>query len=285
VTAPPGALALFTHSNTRDTAPAVRRLLELATQAHVTVRASPDEVAKHGLRPGEDGVVAGEGADGADLAVVFGGDGTILQALRALAGSRVPVFAFNYGVIGFLSTVDHGAVEEGLRRAFSGDYELLAIPALAVEVDGRSRLAVNDISFHRRANERVAQLAYSVAGQQLAKVRCDGLVASTAVGSTGYNLANGGPVLAWGVAGYVVSFIAPHSLTARPLVVATRDVLSVHNSGREAVDITTDGRIVGALEPGRALQVRFQEDAALLAQAPDSTFYRRLSEKFGRLAY
>ena len=66
----------------------------------------------------------------------------------------------------------------------------------------------------------MAELAYSVEGEQLGEVRCDGLVVATPAGSTGYNLANGGPVLAWGVEGYVVSFIAPHTLTARALVVA-----------------------------------------------------------------
>lgn len=284
MTEPPRSLALFSHADTHETAPAVRKLLDQAVEHGVTVRASADEVSKHDLHAGDGCVVGGDGAQGTDLAVVFGGDGTILQALRALAGSPVPVFAFNYGAIGFLSTVDHGELDDGLRRAFAGDYELLPIPALAVLIDGRPRLAVNDISFHRRANERVAALAYSVAGEQLAKVRCDGLVASTSVGSTGYNLANGGPVLAWGVAGYVVSFIAPHSLTARPLVVATQDSLTVHNSGREPVDVTTDGRIVGPLEPGTEVEVTFERDKALLAQVPGSTFYGRLAEKFGRLA-
>ena len=283
--APPRRIALFSHSRTDDTAESVRRLIALAHEHGVSVRVSGDERDKHGLDAEREGLVTGDGADGADLAVVLGGDGTILKALRALAGSRVPVFAFNYGAIGFLSTVDHGGVEEGMRRVFSGDYDLLAIPALAVELDGERRLAVNDIGFQRRANQRVARLAYSVAGQQLAKVRCDGLVASTAVGSTGYNLANGGPVLAWGVAGYVVSFIAPHSLTARPLVVATADALAVQNAGREAVDLTTDGRVVGSLEPEATVHVRFEDDQALLAQVPGSSFYRRLSEKFGRLAY
>ena len=284
-TGAPRRIALFTHSDTRDTAEPVRRLMALAREHEVSVRVSAVEREKHGLAPEGEGLVTGDGADGVDLAVVLGGDGTILQALRELAGSRVPVFAFNYGAIGFLSTVDHGDVDEGLRRVFSGDYDLFAIPALVVELDGERRLGVNDISFHRRANERVAQLAYSVGAQQLAKVRCDGLVASTAVGSTGYNLANGGPVLAWGVAGYVVSFIAPHSLTARPLVVATADALTVQNVGREAVDVTTDGRVVGALEPEAAVHVGFEDDQALLAQVPGSSFYRRLSEKFGRLAY
>ena len=109
---------------------------------------------------------------------------------------------------------------------------------------------MNDISFHRRQDLRVAELAYSVQGQELGQVRCDGLVVATPAGSTGYNLANGGPVLAWGVEGYVVSFIAPHTLTARALVVAPDDVLEVVNrSSDEPVDVTTDGRRVRSLAP------------------------------------
>ena len=146
---------------------------------------------------------------------------------------------------------------------------------------------MNDVSFHRRANNRVAELAYSVEGDELGEVRCDGLVVSTPVGSTGYNLANGGPVLAWGVEGYVVSFIAPHTLTARTLVVATDAVLSVQNrSENEPVDVTIDGRILCALEPGerdadplRARQGRSSR------RSPGSSYYHRLREKFGKLAY
>jgi NAD+ kinase len=110
------------------------------------------------------------------------------------------------------------------------------------------------------------------------------VVVATPAGSTGYNLANGGPVLAWGVEGYVVSFIAPHSLTARALVVAPDDTLTVHNQSAEAVDVSVDGRPAGELGPGDAITARFLREAADLAQVPGSSFYRRLREKFGLLA-
>lgn len=250
------------------------------------MRLPEEEVDKHDIPPREGAVLGSEALDDADIAVVLGGDGTMLRALRAFAGRDVPVFAFNYGAIGFLSTVDHGELDDGLERVLSGDFDVLGLPALAVEVDGHRRLAVNDISFHRRADDRVAQIAYAVGGEQLGEVRCDGLVASTPVGSTGYNLANGGPVLAWGVGGYVVSFIAPHTLTARALVAATDDDLHVTNlSSRDEVDVMTDGRTVGALRPGEVLQVHFERDQVLLAQVAGSSFYRRLRQKFGRLAY
>ena len=149
-----------------------------------------------------------------------------------------------------------------------------------------TEIGINDISFHRRQSGRVAELAYSVEGEQLGEVRCDGLVVATPAGSTGYNLANGGPVLAWGVEGYVVSFIAPHTLTARALVVAPGDVLAVTNRSRdEDVEMTTDGRAVYFLPSEDTISVRFEPRCALLAQLPGASFYHRLREKFGRLAY
>jgi NAD+ kinase len=255
-------------------------------EAGVEVRIPEDEVRKHGIEEGP-GRRLGATPDGdVDLAVVLGGDGTILRALREYAGTDVPVFAFNYGAIGFLSTVDPEDLEHGIARAMEGDYELMSMPALSIRTGQGRRLGVNDISFHRRPNSRVAELGYSVAGERLGQVRCDGVVASTPVGSTGYNLANGGPVLAWGVEGFVVSFIAPHTLTARALVVAPTDPLSVINlSDRDPVDITTDGRPVDQLGPGDEVEIRFEHDQVLIAQIPGVSFYHRLQEKFGRLAY
>jgi NAD+ kinase len=283
---PPRAISLYTHKFPDQTGEAVKRLIEAAARDGITVHVEEDEAAKHGLEGLEGVRVAEEPDDRYDLAVVLGGDGTILEALRAVAGTGTPVFAFNYGAIGFLATVDPEEFEDGLRRVLTGDFEVVHMPALAVDPGGGEKLGVNDISFHRRPDGRVAELGYSVTGDRLGEVRCDGLVVSTPVGSTGYNLANGGPILAWGVEGYVVSFIAPHTLTARALVVAPSDVLRVQNlSSRESVDVTTDGRAVGVMGPGEELEVRFIDDQAHLAQIPGATFYHRFREKFGRLAY
>jgi NAD+ kinase len=282
----PAAITIFTHHYPEDTADAVRRLIDAACQRGVEVRVPASETEKLGLEP-RDGCVLDADPEGpTDVAVVFGGDGTILTALRSTAATRAPVFAFNYGAIGFLSTLERDQLDAGIERVLSGEYDVLPMPALEVEIGGERRIGVNDISFQRRANSRVARLEYSVGAEQLGMVRCDGLVAATPVGSTGYNLANGGPVLAWGVEGFVVSFIAPHTLTARALVVAPDDTLKVTNaSEREAVEVTTDGRPVGHLGCGDQLELRFRDDQVLLAQIDGATFYHRFREKFGRLAY
>jgi NAD+ kinase len=279
-------VTVFTRSNPDQTAAAIRRLIELAAERGVEVRLPAEEVEKHGLEHQPGVVVGADPAGPTDLAVVLGGDGTILSTLRHYTGRNVPVFAVNLGAVGFLATVERAEMDEGLARALAGDFEVLSLPALTFSSSSGHHLAVNDVSFHRRPELRVAALGYSVAGEELGQVRSDGLVVSTAAGSTGYNLANGGPVLAWGVEGYVVSFIAPHTLTARALVAAPTDVLEVVNrSADEPVDVTTDGRTVCTLAPQERVEVRFERDRALLAQTGGANFYRRMRDKFGRLAY
>jgi NAD+ kinase len=282
----PRSIAIYSHARPRDTGPALRRIAELATEAGVEVRLPRAELEKHGQVPGAVALTGGDGVRDIDLAVVLGGDGTILSHLRELTGTGVPVFAVNYGAIGFLATVEPSELEEGVRRALQGDFDVMELPALVTETAQGELLAVNDLSFHRRHNGRVAELAYSVEGERLGEVRCDGLVVSTPAGSTGYNLANGGPVLAWGVEGYIVSFIAPHTLTARTLVVAPDDSLEVTNrSDSDEVDMTTDGQGAGALAPEASTRILFKHRQALLAQAPGATFYHRLRDKFGRLSF
>jgi NAD+ kinase len=279
------SLTVFTHARPDQTGEALRRLIELAGDAGMEVRLPNGEVEKHGIDE-RDGVVLGaDPAGDTDLAVVLGGDGTILSTLRLFAHREVPVFAVNFGTIGFLATIEPAELESGIPLALKGDFDTMPIPGLIAATSDGDELGFNDISFHRRHSGRVAELAYSVTGEELGEVRCDGLVVATPAGSTGYNLANGGPVLAWGVEGYVVSFIAPHTLTARALVVAPTDVLSVTNRSREEdVEMTTDGRRVCVLPREDTMEIRFEARTALLAQLPGATFYHRLRDKFGRLA-
>ncbi len=282
----PERITLFTHEYPQQTHDCVERLLVDARGRGIEVLVPAVEAEKHSIEEQEGIHLGAEVSDPTDLAVVLGGDGSILTALRAYAGRAVPVFGFNFGAIGFLATLEPHRIDEALAIAFEGRFELLELPGIAVSVDGDEHWGVNDVSVHRRPARRVAELGYSIKDDTLGAVRCDGLVASTPVGSTGYNLANGGPILAWGVEGYVVSFIAPHTLTARTLVVAPYDVLTIENLSRsEDVEVTRDGRPASALAPGEQLSVRFEHGKFLLAQLPGASFYHRFREKFGRLAY
>jgi NAD+ kinase len=276
---------VVTHRRPSETAAAIERLQELAREAGAVLRMDPEETSKHGLEPAPGLELGAPVERDVDICFALGGDGTILSALRTYAGTGVPVFAVNYGEIGFLATIDRDDQGVGLQRAFAGDYEVLALPGIEATGARGKWLAINDLSMHRQPGKRVADLEYAVGSDEIGRVRCDGLVISTPAGSTGYNLANGGPVMAWGVAGMAVSFIAPHSLTARALVVAPADALTVHNrSQEEPVDVVLDGRPSCTLEPGEQIEARFVEHQGSLAQIPGATFYQRLREKFGKLA-
>jgi NAD+ kinase len=299
-------MTVFTHRSPADTTGALRELIEAARGAGITMRLDPEETAKHAIGPGPGVALDAPVSDEVELCVVLGGDGTILRALQRYAGTDVPVFAVNFGEIGFLATVEPQELGEGIARAFAGDFELLRLPAIVLDQTARvtdsstddptdepsgpvespfgSCSGINDVAIHRKVGERVAEIAYALEGETVGSVRCDGLVISTPAGSTGYNLANGGPVMAWGVEGFVVSFIAPHSLTARALVVAPEDHLSISNHSREPLDVAVDGRPAGEIPPGGSIDARFVDAVGTIAQLPGSSFYRRLREKFGRLA-
>jgi NAD+ kinase len=275
--------ALITHSHPPSASEAVSVAAEVAHELGWRLAATEEELAKHGA--------AGEGVDVTaehtlpEVCLVLGGDGSILHALRRYAHTGVPVFGVNFGTVGFLAAVERDQAADGIRRALRGEVETVQLPGLEVKVDGKERVGMNDITLTRRPHDRVAELSYRIAGEEVGHVRCDGLVAATPVGSTGYNLANQGPILAWGVKGYVVSYISPHSLTARALVVAPGDVLHVGNAPqREPVEVAVDGVKVADLDAGASLEVRFVDSVSTLAQLPGTSFYQRIREKFGHLA-
>ena len=275
---------VISHGVSEASSEAIRLTAQSAAEAGWRVLATPEEISRHGVSA--SGLIeVPELPVEADLGVVVGGDGSILRALRHFAGSGTPVFGMNFGTMGFLAAVERDQVQDGLERAFAGELEILSVPALELQLGEERHRAFNDITFSRRPHARVAELAYSITGEEVGHVRCDGLVVSTPAGSTGYNLANHGPILAWGVEGFVVSYIAPHSLTARALVVAPQDTLKVTNAAsRDPVEVAVDGRPVGELEVGGEAALTFKTDAGHLAQLPGTSFYHRIREKFGHLA-
>ena len=276
--------ALVTHTHSAAASEGVAAAAAVAEELGVELVASADEHAKHGEAvPSLRKVDAPP--ESPDVCIVLGGDGSILYALRRYARTGVPVFGINFGTVGFLAAVEREELDSGLRRALSGEFEVMSLPGLELGMDVSGDTALNDVAFSRQPHGRVAELSYRIAGEEVGHVRCDGLVAATPAGSTGYNLANAGPILAWGVEGFVVSFVAPHTLTARALVVAPNDALHVVNAaGRDPVEIALDGDHCGQLAPGEEVEVRFRHDVGCLAQVPGSNFYTRIREKFGRLA-
>jgi NAD+ kinase len=219
--------------------------------------------------------------DDVDLAVVLGGDGTTLRALHRFLGTPVPVLGVNFGRVGFLAAVSAEQLEDGLRRAFAGDYRVVELPALDARAGAGSWPAVNDVVVTSSSLGRMIELGWAVGGEDLGVQPCDGLICSTPSGSTAYNLSNGGPVLVWGLEAMAVTFVAPHSLHARPLVVPRGLELAVVNRTEDvSATVLVDGHRVDELGPGRQVTMELAEQHSLLATLPESTFFSRYRRIF-----
>jgi NAD+ kinase len=270
--------AVITHGKPETIGAALEQLQRLAAEREVELLYPEEEAEKHGLA-GDHG-----GLEQADLAIVLGGDGTMLRALKRFLGTSVPVLGVNFGRVGFLAAFEGATLEEGLGRAFSGDYVVFELPALEGEAAGgaaESWTVVNDIVVTSSSLGRMIQLGWAIGGEDLGVLPCDGLICATPSGSTAYNLSNGGPVLVWGLDAMAITFVAPHSLHARPLVVPRGRELTVVNRTEDVTaSVLADGHVVHELGPGGQVAVRLAEARSLLATLPESTFFSRYRRTF-----
>jgi len=266
---------VVTHGRVETIGDGLERLHAVAEHNDVTLLFPKEEREKHGLPPADDDVKK------ADLVIVLGGDGTMLRTLDRFIDSGIPVFGVNYGRVGFLTSVSAAELENGVERAFSGDYRLLELPTLEVEADGQRRAAINDIVLISSTHGRVVELNWQVDGEDYGNVACDGMVCSTAIGSTAYNLSNGGPVLVWGIDVMSITFVAPHTLAARPLVIPRGQSLLAENVTADIpISVLVDGYPLTELGFGERAEVTFGEKRGLLALLPEVTFVRRFREIF-----
>jgi NAD+ kinase len=225
--------------------------------------------------------VVGSCADDPDLVIGLGGDGTMLRALRATLGSRTPVFGVNYGRVGFLTSAEGDQLEQALERVFAGDYRVVELSTLAAKGENGSHAAVNDVVVTSAQPGRMVELGWQIDGEDLGSQSCDGMICCTPSGSTAYNLSNGGPVMMWGLQAMAMTFVAPHSLHARPIVVPRGLDLTVTNRTPD-LDITVlvDGHAVGELQAGDSLSVAIGDQTCRLALLPEVTFFGRYRQVF-----
>ena len=187
----------------------------------------------------------------------------------------------NFGTVGFLSSITRDGLEAGLARVFAGEYRIEELPTLDVEVGEEPRVAVNDLVVASAVAGRMIRLEWAVGGEALGRLGCDGVVCSTPSGSTGYNFSNGGPVLVWGLDAMAVTFVAPHSLNARPLVVPRGAELLVWNRTPDVpATALVDGHPFGELPPGGRAVARVGAQRSLLATLPEVTFFTRYRRAF-----
>jgi NAD+ kinase len=251
--------AIVTHDRV-DVQTAVRRVHVLSDEGGVTVVDDPRE---------------------ADLVVALGGDGTILRTLATLLGSDVAVIGVNFGRVGFLASITPENLDTDLRRVFAGEYRVVELPTLEVKLNGERHVAVNDVVATSSTLGRMVELAWAVGGEDLGSVPCDGMICATPSGSTAYNLSNGGPVLVRGLDALAVTFIAPHSLHVRPLVVPRGLTVTVANGTADVpCAVLVDGRRVGEFGPGGGIAIALCPQSSLLATLPETSFFGRYRETF-----
>ena len=267
--------AVITHGKAHQIGPALARLRTVAQEAGVELLISADEAEKHGLEPGNGD------PESADLAIVLGGDGTMLRALTRFLGTDVPVLGVNFGRVGFLSTMPRTELESGLTRVFSGEYAVTELTTLDVDAGSARGVAVNDLVITSATLGRMVELDWCVGGEELGRQPCDGVILSTPSGSTAYNLSNGGPVLVWGLDALALTFIAAHSLHARPLVVPRgRDVIVWNRTADVEVAVLVDGHRIANVGAGGRIVGRLGEGRSLLASLPEVTFFSRYGRTF-----
>jgi len=266
--------AVVTHGHREAIGEALERLERVAGKCGVELVYPEDEAEKHDRPPDGDLVAA-------DLVVVLGGDGTMLRALKRTLGSGPPVIGVNYGEVGFLTSIAADDLEPGLERAFGGEYLVAELPTIQARAGTEEHVAVNDVVVASSIVGRMIDLGWAIGGEDLGALACDGVICSTPSGSTGYNLSNGGPVLVWGLDAQTVTFIAAHSLHARPLVVPRGSEVEIENRTSDvAAQVLVDGRPVTQLAGGERVVARLGEERTRLAHMPEATFFRRYRETF-----
>lgn len=223
-----------------------------------------------------------------DLVVVMGGDGTLLgMATRtALAGRDTPILGVNFGSLGFLTETRIDELYTVLESVLDGtasfdDRAMLAADAYRAREHFDSRIVLNDVVFTKAALSRIIELSVSVGAGLVTKVKADGLIVATATGSTAYNLAAGGPIVHPRADAIVLTPIAPHTLTNRPIVIPGSEVIEVrpHVVGSDDIYVTYDGQAGYPLQEDDVVRIRKSERTLRLVKAPARSYFELLREK------
>jgi NAD+ kinase len=220
-----------------------------------------------------------------DFVVVLGGDGTLLSTARNVARTGIPILGVNLGSLGFLTEIRSDEIATALEAVDSGRCELSQRAMLHCRVCRNGQCvadydALNDIVMNQRAVARITDFEVKVNGIFVSQYRADGLIIATPTGSTAYSLAAGGPILSPEVPGFVITPVASHALTNRPLVVRDTAIIQVSITvTREQAYLSVDGQQGEPLEEGDVVECRKSEFTVKLFKFPDRSFFHVLRTK------
>jgi len=226
-----------------------------------------------------------ERPDGADLVVVLGGDGSILRAARWMGYDQVPALGVNLGRLGFLADVPQEVAADALAEIIAGRFRLVDHLMFETEVvrgDAvvHRELGLNETSLLAGPPFSMIEIRLDIDGEPATTYRADGLIVSTPVGSTAYNLSAGGPIVRKDLDAFVFTPLNPHTLTNRPVVdSAARTYEIVVPSPNAGSACVVDGRVVAAVTPGDRIRIRRALPRFTLVETGRHGYYRTLREK------
>jgi NAD+ kinase len=224
-------------------------------------------------------------ADKADVLLVLGGDGTILNAARLAAERSIPILGVNMGGLGFLTEVRLDNLYESLERVFANDYVLDERLMLQAHVHRHGEtvargIVLNDIVISKGTLARMIELKIAIQGQFVTNLRADGLIVGTPTGSTAYSLSAGGPIINPAVQSLILTPISPHTLTHRPLIVPLDAEIEVTLTSKDdGAMATLDGQVGIAMTQGDTAVIQASGHRTKLIRFPESHYYEVLREK------
>jgi NAD+ kinase len=278
----PAKIGLIAHTGKPGVADLIRTLAGLFERFSLPVLFEEKTADLAGLAAG--GTVEDLGRQ-ADLLVVLGGDGTILNVVGQLGDRIKPVFGINVGSLGFLTCANSSSCAEAVECIAAGkmvfsDRTLLEVTAQIAGKPSVTMTGLNDAVLSRGEVSRLVRLKTRVNGEPLTEFNADGLIVATPTGSTAYSLSAGGPILAPESGAFVITPICPHVLTNRSIIVGENAVIEVEVTEREyPVFLTVDGREPLPVEPGSTVAIRKSGRVLPLASLPGVSFFGVVRQK------
>ena len=223
----------------------------------------------------------------ADIAIVLGGDGSILRAGKQMGGNQIPVLGVNLGKLGFLADIQPDDLELSLRKIASGEFRVVDHIMMRCQLYENEKLVFEGVGLNEAAilggpPFNIQSIDLYVDDELATSYACDGLIISTPIGSTAHNLSAGGPIVRKDVQAFVISAISPHTLTVRPIVdTADRTFEIVAKKPNESTCLVFDGQVVSKLTPEHRVRVQKADDVFQLIEVAGKGYYRTLREKLG----
>lgn len=283
----PRCIFVLAHTGREDARDVARQFCKALRQHGLGVRLLREEAEELGLDDVETVECNERSTAGCELALVIGGDGTILRAAELTRGAGTPVLGVNLGHVGFLAEAEHDDVEFTIdaivHRRYTADERLTVDVTVYQGGELVARTwALNEASVEKAARERMIEVVVEVDGRPLSRWGCDGVVCATPTGSTAYNFSAGGPIVWPTVEALLIVPISAHALFARPMVVAPTSVLAVEVLARNdgAGVLWCDGRRTVELPPGARIEVRRGRNPVHLVRLHQAPFTDRLVAKF-----